>query len=178
MASGYTYKSGAGRPGYAASEYSAAPSAYGRYPPGPGSIASGYSQSYAGSDYGGSRRGTTRAPPPMPAAPPQSQFGSMERPVSMISFGGMEGGVVNAYRAQQQQQPTAVMLPPSTTMNNVYPTDDQLLVEIKRILATADLMSITKKQIRDELSKRFNVELKSRKDSINRMVDGVLQERL
>eukprot|EP00842_Homolaphlyctis_polyrhiza_P002785 jgi/Hompol1/3507/HPOL_006622-RA len=46
------------------------------------------------------------------------------------------------------------------------------------ILASGDLMTLTKKQIRDDLSRRFAVDLKPRKDAINRMIDDVLQGRL
>ncbi|KAI9140628.1 chitin synthase-domain-containing protein [Paraphysoderma sedebokerense] len=55
------------------------------------------------------------------------------------------------------------------------PTDQEILMEIKRILATANLMSITKKQVRDELSALFNVDLSSKKEYINNCIEAVLQ---
>lgn len=43
------------------------------------------------------------------------------------------------------------------------PTDDQLLNEIREILKTADLMTVTKKGIKQELERRFNVNLDSKR---------------
>ena len=57
----------------------------------------------------------------------------------------------------------------------VEPSDDQLLIEIRRILSTANLMTVTKKQVRDELSTLFNYDLTSRKAVINRFIEEILQ---
>ncbi|KAI8799852.1 chitin synthase-domain-containing protein [Cladochytrium replicatum] len=55
------------------------------------------------------------------------------------------------------------------------PTDEELMREIRRILSTANLMTITKKQVRDELTKLFGVDLMPRKAAINSMIEQVLQ---
>lgn len=47
------------------------------------------------------------------------------------------------------------------------PSDDALLAEIREILRTADLMTVTKKGIKQELERRFNVPLDSRRAYIN-----------
>ena len=47
------------------------------------------------------------------------------------------------------------------------PSDDALLAEIREILRTADLMSVTKKGIKLELERRFGVPLDSRRAYIN-----------
>lgn len=47
------------------------------------------------------------------------------------------------------------------------PTDDALLNEIREILRTADLMTVTKKGIKQELERRFGVPLDSRRAYIN-----------
>jgi chitin synthase len=47
------------------------------------------------------------------------------------------------------------------------PSDDALLAEIREILRTADLMTVTKKGIKQELERRFNVSLESRRAYIN-----------
>lgn len=47
------------------------------------------------------------------------------------------------------------------------PSDDALLAEIREILRTADLMTVTKKGIKQELERRFNVPLESRRAYIN-----------
>jgi chitin synthase len=47
------------------------------------------------------------------------------------------------------------------------PSDDALLAEIREILRTADLMTVTKKGIKQELERRFGVSLDSRRAYIN-----------
>lgn len=47
------------------------------------------------------------------------------------------------------------------------PSDDALLAEIREILRTADLMTVTKKGIKQELERRFNVSLDSKRLYIN-----------
>ncbi|KAG0244539.1 hypothetical protein BGW41_007302 [Actinomortierella wolfii] len=54
------------------------------------------------------------------------------------------------------------------------PTNDQIVAEIQNVLATADLMSITKKQVRERLMNHFGCDLTSRKDFINEVIDQVL----
>ncbi|KAF9398540.1 hypothetical protein BGX21_007652 [Mortierella sp. AD011] len=55
------------------------------------------------------------------------------------------------------------------------PTDDQLDKEIQNVLATADLMSITKKQVRERLIAFFGVDLTPRKEYINEAIERVLE---
>ncbi|KAF9351725.1 hypothetical protein BGX26_010331 [Mortierella sp. AD094] len=55
------------------------------------------------------------------------------------------------------------------------PTDDQLAKEIQNVLATADLMSITKKQVRERLIAFFGVDLTPRKEYINEVIERVLE---
>jgi chitin synthase len=47
------------------------------------------------------------------------------------------------------------------------PSDDEILAEIREILRTADLMTVTKKGIKQELEKRFGVPLDAKKAYIN-----------
>ncbi|KAI9597706.1 chitin synthase-domain-containing protein [Syncephalis fuscata] len=58
------------------------------------------------------------------------------------------------------------------------PSDDQLLAEIRQILSTSDLMTITKKQVREQLSQMHGIDLTPRKEFINNTIDMVLQGRL
>ncbi|RKP26540.1 chitin synthase-domain-containing protein [Syncephalis pseudoplumigaleata] len=60
----------------------------------------------------------------------------------------------------------------------VYPSDEQILEEIRRIISTANLMTVTKKQVRDELSTFFGVDMTPRKDYINRCIEMILQGQL
>lgn len=47
------------------------------------------------------------------------------------------------------------------------PSDDSILAEIREILKTADLMTVTKKSIKVELERRFGVALDARRAYIN-----------
>ena len=47
------------------------------------------------------------------------------------------------------------------------PSEDQLLAEIRDILRTADLMTVTKKNIKQELERRFGMPLDARRAYIN-----------
>ncbi|KAF9138080.1 hypothetical protein BGX30_009614 [Mortierella sp. GBA39] len=63
----------------------------------------------------------------------------------------------------------------SSTMGSDQPTDEELANEIQNVLATADLMSITKKQVRERLMAFFGVDLTSRKEYINEVIERVLE---
>jgi len=54
------------------------------------------------------------------------------------------------------------------------PTDDALLAEIREILRTADLMTVTKKSIKHELEKRFSMNLDAKRAYINSATEAIL----
>lgn len=54
------------------------------------------------------------------------------------------------------------------------PSDDAILAEIRNVLATADLMTITKKGVKNELERRFGVGLESRRQYIGSATEAVL----
>ncbi|EFX04149.1 chitin synthase [Grosmannia clavigera kw1407] len=58
------------------------------------------------------------------------------------------------------------------------PSDDALLAEIREILRTADLMTITKKAIKQELERRFGVALDARRAYINSATEALLSGQL
>jgi chitin synthase len=58
------------------------------------------------------------------------------------------------------------------------PTDEELLMEIRHILSTSDLMTITKKKVRQQLGKFFGVDLSSKKDYIHECIDSILKGEL
>ncbi|EPE09997.1 glycosyltransferase family 2 protein [Ophiostoma piceae UAMH 11346] len=58
------------------------------------------------------------------------------------------------------------------------PSDDALLAEIREILRTADLMTVTKKGIKLELERRFGVPLDSRRAYINSATEALLSGQL
>ncbi|KAI8646031.1 chitin synthase-domain-containing protein [Parasitella parasitica] len=60
--------------------------------------------------------------------------------------------------------------------NNVYhPTDEEIRREVQRITATADLMTMTKKQVREQLSRHFGMNMSYRKDFINFCIEEALK---
>ncbi|RKP36310.1 chitin synthase-domain-containing protein, partial [Dimargaris cristalligena] len=58
------------------------------------------------------------------------------------------------------------------------PSDDEVLQEIRNILATANLMTITKKQVRERLNDYFRCDLTPKKDFINSSIELILQGKL
>jgi hypothetical protein len=58
------------------------------------------------------------------------------------------------------------------------PSDEQLLVEIRRMLESADLMSVTKKDVKLYLERVFGVPLDVRREYINQCTEAVLSGRL
>ncbi|KAI8137857.1 chitin synthase-domain-containing protein [Fennellomyces sp. T-0311] len=61
---------------------------------------------------------------------------------------------------------------------NNGPSNEEILSEVKRILASADLTKVTKKQVREELQNVFGVPMAGRKDYINACIENVLQGRM
>lgn len=56
-----------------------------------------------------------------------------------------------------------------------YPTDEEIKREVQRITATANLMTVTKKQVREQLSRHFGVNMSHRKDFINYCIEESLK---
>lgn len=56
------------------------------------------------------------------------------------------------------------------------PTDTEIEQELRAVLRTADLNSVTKKDLRRHLEERFGVDLSEKKARINAMVDRLLGE--
>jgi len=58
------------------------------------------------------------------------------------------------------------------------PSDDAVLAEIREILRTADLMTVTKKSIKAELERRFGVSMDSRRQYIGSATEAILTGQL
>ncbi|KAG1641830.1 hypothetical protein G6F44_005444 [Rhizopus delemar] len=56
--------------------------------------------------------------------------------------------------------------------------NEEIMMQVKRILETADLTKVTKKQVREELQAFFGVPMQSRKDYINACIENILQNRI
>lgn len=63
-------------------------------------------------------------------------------------------------------------------MHDMLPSDDALLAEIRDILRTADLMTVTKKSVKSELERRFAVPLDARRAYIGSATEAVISGQL
>jgi chitin synthase len=53
-------------------------------------------------------------------------------------------------------------------------TDKDIMTEVERYIRTADLMTVTKKKVRQEVSRRLGVDLSNRKDFVNQCIENAL----
>ncbi|RCI02562.1 hypothetical protein CU098_002959 [Rhizopus stolonifer] len=63
----------------------------------------------------------------------------------------------------------------TSMMDEHYPSDEEIRREVQRITATANLMTVTKKQVREQLSRHFGVNMSHRKDFINYCIEESLK---
>ncbi len=61
------------------------------------------------------------------------------------------------------------------TEKEIMPSDHMILTEIRHILSTSDLMTVTKKTVRDKLSRFFGVDLTVKRDFINKAIEDILK---
>ncbi|KAI9218360.1 chitin synthase-domain-containing protein [Blastocladiella britannica] len=101
-----------------------------------------------------------------------------------LSLGGSASDLrrVNTTRTTGTEfDPVALYLPGSSpsaaALLGGMPSDSELYSEVLRIVASADLMTMTKKSVRDELSALFGVDLTARKEFINQAIVDALQQR-
>jgi len=153
----------------------------------------GYAESRTASIYGQE----TYYEPAMSRAysPAPSQMGSMYQPPGYNSgphsgrnTPGNEMGYnmtgnsqYNSYHPQQQTRASnylGVDLPRTRTPEEMDiwdgPSDAELERAVQELLRDADLNTITKREIRKRLEERFNMDLNSRKATINAAIDRVL----
>lgn len=74
---------------------------------------------------------------------------------------------------RQSRQSLGAMSAPMLGTNGA-PTDEQLLVDIRAILARADLQTLTKKGVKEELEKMYGVDLSLKKAFINSQIEDAL----
>lgn len=119
------------------------------------------------SEYGYQSRpgSTTGLVPPMPQ---MHQDRSMSRmSLAPSEMGG--GHRLSSYGGSQFFSPEDMV---------GLPSDDALLAEIREILKTADLMTVTKKGIKQELERRFDVPLDAKRQYINSATEALLSGQL
>ncbi|OUM68725.1 glycosyltransferase family 2 protein, partial [Piromyces sp. E2] len=56
-------------------------------------------------------------------------------------------------------------------------SDEMIMAEVRKIIDNSDLMCITKKKVREEVSEHFGVDLSRRRDFINHCIEMALEER-
>ncbi|KAI8058435.1 chitin synthase-domain-containing protein [Syncephalis plumigaleata] len=98
---------------------------------------------------------------------------------SMDEHGMARYSMISNTQSIQPQQPYAMSsVGGVAAMGGGYPSDEQLVAEIRQILSTSDLMTITKKQVREQLSQMHQMDMTPRKEFINKTIDMVLQGNL
>jgi chitin synthase len=75
----------------------------------------------------------------------------------------------------KSEKASSLIQPNSTPQ---FPSDEELLNEIRHILSTSDLMTITKKQVRQQLGSFFGVDMTPKKEYIHACIDGILKGEL
>lgn len=58
------------------------------------------------------------------------------------------------------------------------PSDDEITNQIREILSTADLMTVTKRSIRQKLERHFGTKLSAKRDYINYVTEAILTGQL
>ncbi|PNS21058.1 Chitin synthase 8 [Sphaceloma murrayae] len=109
----------------------------------------------------------------VPQSRPMSQLGIPFMPTTASRQSLMSDGGVH-----RQSSTTELEMSHMSMSGAGLPSDDQLLAEIRDILAGADLMSITKKGVKAELERRFGMNLDARKAYINSATEAVLSGNL
>ncbi|KAJ0416563.1 chitin synthase-domain-containing protein [Aspergillus carlsbadensis] len=106
--------------------------------------------------------------------PPQSEYGfGASRPMSQLEL--------PRYTSRMSLAPSEMMSRHmDMEMEEVgnLPSEDAILSEIRDILRTADLMTVTKKSIKSELERRFGVNLDAKRPYINSATEAVLSGNL
>jgi len=98
------------------------------------------------------------------------------------------GSVYGASAYQPSTPPVYTGAAPSTAYPNtsvyggratgVMPSDEEIVREIRQILSTADLMNITKKQVREQLTEIYGVDMSPKKSYINSIIESILEGKL
>ncbi len=120
-----------------------------------------YGGPLAAGGYGPSRPGSLSGYPAMPTAPSRMSLAASE----MLGANNRQ----SQFGGSQFLGPSPSQSQPELELSNLagMPSDDALLAEIRDILRTADLMTVTKKGVKTELERRFGVPLDARRAYIN-----------
>ncbi|KAK9368538.1 chitin synthase-domain-containing protein [Lipomyces kononenkoae] len=107
-----------------------------------------------------------------PSTAPQPRPGSQD----YLGYSVAAASVVTPHQSVIFSQPSMVTPGGDVEMGTIeLPGDDMLLAEIREIIRTSDLMTITKKSIRQELERRFGgISLDSKRAYINSATEAIL----
>lgn len=114
----------------------------------------------------------------VPGAPSPYPLDPYSRPPSHINLPAYNATRHQSFMGGSQFGAENMELMDLSAASNAHISDDQLLSEIRDILSKADLMKVTKKQIKKELEARFGVDLTSRKVYISEVTEAVLTGQL
>jgi hypothetical protein len=87
-------------------------------------------------------------------------------------------GGVNAYHGSHPLSMVSETMSASgysTSRGDGQPSDGEIVMALKSILSTADLMSITKKKVREQLNEYYGMDLSDRREYINSCIDSLLR---
>ncbi|KAI9167232.1 Chitin synthase 8 [Paramyrothecium foliicola] len=115
--------------------------------------------------YGSRAESTTGLVPPMPNNP----YDTRNQSRMSLAPSEMGGNRMSQFGGSQFFSPDDMV---------GLPSDDALLAEIRDILRTADLMTVTKKSIKQELERRFGVPLDAKRAYINSATEALLTGQL
>ncbi|CAI2162513.1 1810_t:CDS:2 [Funneliformis geosporum] len=126
------------------------------------------------------RRGRSRSPaPPFASSDPRmSRNYSTEMSQRGSVYGIGRGAEYDVYGAVTTLGSRPVSMVEGGGQGSDFPSDEDILQEIRNILSTANLMSITKKQVRDDLSQYFGMDMSLKKEYINNCIELILQGKL
>ena len=136
---------------------------------GAASTLGGDADSIAGRSYTPSQNVLAKSVYSMPLRPGSavpSELGGDSRAPSRATFGAGAGG-------ESVEMSVLAGGARSGTPSNL-PSDDLLTAEIREILRTADLMTVTKKSIRQSLEIKFGCKLNTKRDYINYVTEAIL----
>jgi len=100
------------------------------------------------------------------------------------------GSAYNAPAYQSQYMNTSALNPNMSMVSSVppsqrnsmefagFPSDEEIVAQIQNIIYNSDLMKITKKQVREELSEYFGTDMSAKKDFINCTIEEILSGKM
>nr|ANG56511.1 chitin synthase 5.1 [Ustilago esculenta] len=121
---------------------------------------------------------------PQPFNTTQSLYGYPQQTTQSV-YGGSQlgfGPITDPQSQQQPQQHQSVQpiqtsqTPPRDPGLKALPSDSQIKLDIRTLIAESDLTTITKKQLRAKLEQKYGVSIDAKKAFVNGEIENVLSE--